>query len=275
VKVAAYQAPYLPFGSWEAVGLIDEQLTVCRAAGVDVLCCPESVLGGLAREADQQSPADVALGVADGELAETLGPLLSTSVTLIVGFTEKDHGGLFSSAAVVAHGQVVSVQRKAYPGYRTVIGPGTELSTFPLGETRGGIVICNDLWYVEPARLLAAAGAAVLFAPSNSGHLRDGVPARRLRARGENLPIARAVENTTAVVVADIAGRQGRRVALGCSSIIDPDGVVLARSEPDEVALLMADIDEQRRPSDPRGWDGMTNPAVSAAFLDLWGPQPT
>jgi predicted amidohydrolase len=276
MKVAAYQAPYLPFGSWEAIGLIDEQLTVCQAAGVDVLCCPESVLGGLARESDQQSPADVALDVAHGELAETLGPLLSTSVTLIVGFTEKDQdGNLFSSAAAVAHGQVASVQRKAYPGSRTAIRPGTELSIFPLAATCGGIVICNDLWYLEPARVLAAAGAAVLFAPSNSGHLRDGASARRLRARGENLPIARAVENSTSVVVADIAGRQGGRVALGCSSIIDPDGVVLARSEPDQAALLMADIEDQRPPSDPRGWDGLTNPAVAAAFLDLWGHEPT
>jgi predicted amidohydrolase len=80
------------------------------------------------------------------------------------------------------------------------------------------------------------------------------------------------VENTMSVVVADVAGTQGDRYALGCSSIVDPDGVVLARSEPDGAALLIADIESQRRPPDRRGWDGTTNHAVSDAFVALWRP---
>jgi predicted amidohydrolase len=275
MRVAAYQAPYLPFGSFDAVGLIGEQLTVCQAHGVDVLCCPEAVLGGLAHESDGERPADVALEVASGELADTLAPLMSSAVTLVVGFTERDRsGGLFSAAAVIAQGQLIAVQRKAYPGYRTVLRAGTELAPFAVGPASCGVVICNDLWYMEPARLLATAGVAVLFVPSHSGHLRDEPGATRLRARGENLPIARAVENTMSVVVADVAGGQGDRFALGCSSIIDPDGVVLARSEPAGAALLVADIDGARRPPDPRGWDGCTNPAVTAAFVGLWHAAP-
>jgi predicted amidohydrolase len=276
MRVAAYQAPYLAFGSFDAVDLIVEQLAQCRADGVDVLCCPEAVIGGLAHESDDQSPADVALEVDSGELAETLAPLMATEVALIVGFTEKDQRGrLFSSAAVIVDGQLVGVQRKAYPGYRTVLQAGTELAPFAVGPTPCGIMICNDIWYLEPARVLAAAGAAVLFVPSHSGHVRDERAARRLRARGENLPIARAVENTISVVVADVAGRQGERAALGCSRIVDADGVVLARSEPDDTALLVADIEGARRPADPRGWDGGTNPGVAAAFLGLWASERT
>ena len=55
-----------------------------------MLCCPEAVIGGLAHESDDQSPADVALEVENGQLAETLAPLMATAVTLIVGFTERD-----------------------------------------------------------------------------------------------------------------------------------------------------------------------------------------
>lgn len=273
MKVAAYQAPYLPFGSTEAIGLIARQLEVCRSEAVDVLCCPEAVIGGLALESDQQAPADVALEVESGELAETLAPLMSTGVTLIVGFTERDRSGnCFSSAAVIADGGLVHVHRKSYPGYRTVVRAGTELSTFTVGRSCCGVVICNDLWYLEPARVLSSAGGVVLFVPSHSGHLRQGTAPSRLRARGENLPVARAVENTMSVVVADVAGTQGDRYALGCSSIVDPDGVVLARSEPDGAALLIADIESQRRPPDRRGWDGTTNHAVSDAFVALWRP---
>ena len=40
MKVAAYQAPLLKSGSMEAVGLIKTQ--------IEILCCPEAILGGLA-----------------------------------------------------------------------------------------------------------------------------------------------------------------------------------------------------------------------------------
>lgn len=59
MKVAAYQAPLLPGGSSEAIGLIREQVERCEAEGVEILCCPEAVLGGLADYAAR--PADIAI----------------------------------------------------------------------------------------------------------------------------------------------------------------------------------------------------------------------
>jgi predicted amidohydrolase len=236
-----------------------------------LLCCPEAVLGGLAHESAGQSPSAVALGVENGELAEVLAPLLDTPMTVVVGFTERaPTGDIFNSAAVVAGGRIAAVYRKVFPGYRTAYRAGTELPVHRCGPTPFGVIICNDLWYVEPARLLSSTGAAVILVPTNSGHQR--APADSFRARGENLPIARAVENTTTVVVADIAGRQGDRFAHGFTAIVDPDGVVLARAAPMVEALLVADVEPQRRPYDPRGLDGHTNPTVAAAFLDLWRP---
>jgi predicted amidohydrolase len=273
MKVAAFQAPYLPFGSLDGIDMIKEQLAVCEAQSVEVLCCPEAIIGGLAIESDGQSPAEVAIGVDDGELVEVLGPLMDTPVTVIIGFTERDDAGdLFSSAAVIADGRLASVYRKVFPGYRTAIKAGTQLPVFALDSARFGIMICNDIWYVEPARILAAAGAAVLFVPSNSGYLRNQAAAAKLRARGENLPVARAVDNTATVVVADIAGAQNGRFALGSTRIIDPDGTVLAGADSDQTELLVADVEAQRRPHGPRGWDGHTNPAVAEAFLRLWSP---
>ena len=267
MKVATYQAPYLPFGSMAAVGLIRARLDGCEAAGVALLCCPEAVLGGLAHESDGQSPYEVAVDLA--ELAEIVAPLLDTSVTVVVGFTERDpSGAVFDSAAVLAGGRIAAVYRKVYPGYRTAYRAGTELPVLRCGPMPFGIVICNDLWYLEPARILASAGAAVIFVPTNSGHQRS--LSASFRARGDNLPIARAVDTVTTVVVADIAGRQGDRFTDGFTAIVDPDGVVLARAAPMAEALLVADVEPHRRPYDPRGLDGHTNPAVAGAYLDLW-----
>jgi predicted amidohydrolase len=199
---------------------------------------------------------------------------MTTTVTLVVGFTERDRSGqLFSSAALISDGQLALIYRKVFPGYRTAIQPGTELPVISHGQSSFGILICNDIWYLEPARVLSASGAAVLFVPSNSGHLREDAATARMRSRGENLPIARAVENTVTVVVADIAGRQEGRFALGSSRIIDPDGAVIACADPSNESLLIADVEGERRSFDPRGWDGYTNPVVATAFMGLWNQE--
>ena len=251
--------------------LIRSQLVLCEREGVDVLCCPEAFLGGLANESGGQAPDDVAVDMA--ELHRQLTPLMSSPVASVVGFTERADDGLFNSAAFVADGDVQAVYRKVYPGYRTEIRPGTELPVIRFRDTVLGIMICNDVWYVEPARVLASKGAALILVPTNSGHLRDGKADRRLQTRGETLPVARAVDNTVSIVVADIAGEQRGRVALGSSRIIDPDGAVLSASDPRTVGLVIADVEPHSRPFDPRGWDGHTNPAISREYASVLGLQ--
>jgi predicted amidohydrolase len=272
VRVAAYQAPFLPFGSLDGVELVAEQLAACTALGVDLLCCPEGVLGGLAHEGDGQDPGDVALDVDDGQLAEVVAPWLGSSTTVVAGFTERDRRGrLFASAAVVGPDGVTGVYRKVFPGYRTAIRAGTDLPVFDVAGVAVGVMICNDAWYPEPARILAARGAAVILVPTHSGHIRDLAAASGLRNRSRSLPIARAVDASATVVVADVVGHQDGRSALGSSVIVDPDGAVLAAAHPDTSTLLVADVaDERPTTRDPRGWDGRTNPAVTEAFLALW-----
>lgn len=79
MKVAAYQAPLSAINSMDVIGLIREQVARCEAQGVEILCWPEAVLGGLADYAS--SPADIALEA--GRLYELLAPLASDSVTTI------------------------------------------------------------------------------------------------------------------------------------------------------------------------------------------------
>jgi len=99
MKVAAYQAPLLADEATDALGLIREQIGRCESAGVEILCCPEAVLGGLADYAKQ--PAAAALDRA--ELNGVLAPLTSDTVTTILGFTETDRGGVLYNSAAVFH----------------------------------------------------------------------------------------------------------------------------------------------------------------------------
>jgi predicted amidohydrolase len=240
VKVAAYQAPLLPRGSMEAVGLIRERVRWCEAEGVKILCCPEGVLGGLADYAAR--PGDFAIDVESGQLAQVLAPLASDTVTTIVGFTEIGGAGrLYNSAAVYRHGGVIGVYRKLHPAIRrSVYDAGDQMPVFTVDGLTFGIVICNDSNFTEPARQMAAQGAAALFVPTN-----NGLPAEKADVADDtrNADIARATENRVWVIRADVAGRAGELVSYGSSGIVDPAGKVLQSARRLAEDLLVADID--------------------------------
>src|SRR5262245_19683611 len=98
----------------QVLDLIREQVRRCESAGVEILCCPEGMLGGLADYAEQ--PIDFAIEVEGGRLDRVLAPLASETVTTIVGFTEIDRQGrLYNSAAVFHRGTVAGLYRKNHP----------------------------------------------------------------------------------------------------------------------------------------------------------------
>jgi hypothetical protein len=98
MKIAAHQAPLLPGGSMESLELIRGRLKWCESEDVHILCRPESVLGGLAD--DVKCPADIAFDIENRLLEAVLAPLVSNSVTVIVGFTEATSAGKLYNAAL-------------------------------------------------------------------------------------------------------------------------------------------------------------------------------
>jgi len=246
VKVAAYQAPLLPSGSMEAVALIAREVRRCEAAGVDLLCCPEGVLGGLADNAAK--PGEIALGVESGQLADALAPLASDTVATIVGFTElSPTGDFFNSAALFHRGLVAGVYRKLHPAIRrSVYRPGEQVPVFTVGGLTFGIVICYDSTFPELARSMALRGAAALFVPTN-----NALPAGRADVSGEArmTDVCTATETGMWVVRADVAGRAGGLVSQGSSAIVAPGGTVVRSARRLAAELLMADIGMPSRPA--------------------------
>ncbi len=238
MKVAAWQAPLLPSGSMQALGLIGDRVRWCETEGVDVLCCPEAVLGGLADDAER--PADFAVAVESGQLATLLAPLASASVMVIVGFTEIDGAGtLFNSAAVVHGGAVLGVYRKRHPAIRrSVYAAGDQSPIFTHGPLTFGIMICNDSNHPELAADMAARGARIIFTPSNNGLRPDRAD---VVAMTRAVDIARARDNGVMIVRADVAGRTAERVSFGSSAIVDVQGRVLCAGEAFRDGVLVAE----------------------------------
>jgi predicted amidohydrolase len=244
MKVAAYQAPLLPSGSMAALELIRERVKWCETERVEILCCPEAVLGGLADDA--KCPVDIAIDAESGQLEALLAPLASKSVIAIVGFTETAVGGkLYNSAAVFHDGKVVGVYRKRYPAIRTsVYAAGDQSPVFTIGPHSFGVMICNDSNHPELAADMAARGAGAIFLPSN-----NSLPPERadVVASSRAVDIARARENEVTVVRADVAGRTADRVSFGSSAIVSARGIIVRTGEPLSEDILVAAVDARRQ----------------------------
>jgi predicted amidohydrolase len=224
----------------EALGFIRDRVKWCETEGVDILCCPEAVLGGLAD--DVECHDDIAIDVESGQLQALLAPLASKSVTAIVGFTETVGAGkLFNAAAVFHDGRVVGIYRKRHPAIRrSVYSAGDQSPVFIVGPLSFGIMICNDSNFPGLATDMAARGAKVIFLPTNNSLPPES--AKALVALSRALDIARARDNAVMIVRADVAGRTADRVSFGSSAIVDARGTVLRVGEALSEDILVAEV---------------------------------
>ena len=267
MKVAAYQAPLRATSSMDVLGLIRVQVDWCESNGVEILCCPEGVLGGLADYTSR--PDDIAIDAEGGHLNKVLAPLASDTVTTILGFTETDRlNRLYNSAAVFHKGSVAGLYRKLYPAInKSIYEAGDKMPVFTVGDLTFGIITCNDSNYYVPARIMASQGAAALFVPTNNG-LPPTKAGPELVAEARNVDIARAIENSVSVIRADVAGRNESLVSYGSSEIVDADGHVLQSARPLVPDIIVAEIETVPR-AHRRGWDASRNPTVRDEYVRL------
>jgi predicted amidohydrolase len=240
MRVAAYQAPLLPGGSSvEALDLIRGRVKWCETEGVDILCCPEAVLGGLADDAKRL--VDFAIDAESGQLETLLAPLASKSVTVILGFTETVGAGtLYNAAAVFHDGRVVGIYRKRHPAIRkSVYSAGDESPVFTVGPLSFGIMICNDSNYPKLATDMVVRGARTIFVPSNNSLTPDRA---NVVAQSRTVDIALAKDNRVMIVRADVAGRTADRISFGSSTIVDAHGTVLRTGETLSEDILVAEV---------------------------------
>jgi 5-aminopentanamidase len=241
VKIAAYQSPIAYGDVAGAVTALRVQIDRCEATGVELLCCAEGVLGGLADYADD--PSRIAIRVSDGSLAALLEPLASDTVTAIVGFTELgDDGGLYNSAAIWSRGTVAGIYRKHHTAInRSVYRAGHEYPVFTVGAFTFGVMICRDSAFPEVAEALVSSGAQALFVPTN-----NGMPARKggaeLVADARRCDIELARVHGVPVIRADVVGEFELLISHGASGIVNGRGEVVAELLPQHQGLIVADI---------------------------------
>ena len=244
MKLGAYQSRLTYDCPSETVAVLRPQIDRCETLGVDILCCAECVLGGLA---DYANDADaIALGVANRELASVLAPLASDQLTTILGFTERgDDGALYNSAAVWSRGRVLGVYRKRHPAIRrSAYQAGRDYPIFTVGALTFGILICRDSLFPDIAQTLVAAGARALFVPTN-----NGMPAPRggeqLVLDARRVDTACAIANSVPIIRADVVGRCGELQSSGATGIVNGNGDVRGVPFPGREEFVVVELDVQ------------------------------
>ena len=176
----------------------------------------------------------------------------------------------FNCASVLREGQVLATYAKReLPNYqvfdeRRYFVPGDGVCVFEAGEAgarvKVGLLICEDAWFEEPARLAKAAGAQVLAVINASpfhagkGLEREAVMAERVRATG--LPL----------VYAHLVGGQDELVFEGHSFALDADGAIGGRAPSFKEDLFCASLHLEGKTAH---WTAPVEPPRSAE-ADVW-----
>lgn len=245
--------------------LTAEAVTHAAAQGARVVVLPELVSSGYVFESRDEASA--CAETPDGETV-TLWRRLSAGHELVIvgGFCERAAGQVHNSAALVDHGTLRCVYRKAHlwDRERLWFSPGDAappVVATPFG--RIGVMICYDLEFPEWVRLPALDGAQLLCAPVNW----PAAPRPAGERAAEVIRVqADAGVNRMFVAACDRTGAERGADWVAGSVIVDPDGWPLAEAPPaagpvtitaacrlgdalDKAVSPLSDVHADRRPA--------------------------
>ncbi|MBK1688683.1 NAD+ synthase [Rubrivivax gelatinosus] len=236
------------------------------AQGARLVLAPELALTGYPPEDLLLRPAFMqACAEALAALAEALSDC--EGLHLVVGHPHQfgERGDLrtksvtvqqrYNAASLLARGRVQATYcKRELPNYqvfdeRRYFVSGRDAGLPPLvfdcEGLRFGVVICEDAWFDEPARLARDAGAQVLCvlnaSPFHLGKAEERQARMAERARDVGLPL----------LFAHLVGGQDEVVFDGASFALDASGAVAARAATFAEELLIVDFDADCRPVGP------------------------
>ncbi len=206
----------------------------------DVLVLPELAFSGY-QFATREEVLDVAEHVPDGRTTLACVDLARRHhIHLVVGLPEREGDQCYNSAIVVGPSGFLGCYRKTHLFFEETLffSPGNSgLRVWDIGQARLGVMICFDWYYPEVARTLTLQGAEIVCHPSNL-----------VLPYCPDAMVTRSLENRIFSITANRIGREARGgksplTFIGKSSVIAPNGAVLARAPADETELAVVDID--------------------------------
>ncbi|MFB5192447.1 carbon-nitrogen hydrolase family protein [Alicyclobacillus fastidiosus] len=191
----------------------------------DVVVFPETYVMGFPQRDVTRSLAEPL----DGPIVQHLERRAKeVNTTIVVGLNERAGDHVYNTTVVVAPSGLLLSYRKTHlwVGEQEKVEAGDFFRVAQWRESRIGLMICYDMEFPEPTRILATAGAEVVF--STNANMAPYGPVHRVAAQ------ARAQENQVFVVSVNCVGRSGDNHFIGESVIVDPYGNIVAQAGQDE-----------------------------------------
>ncbi len=243
----------------KALTRIDE----AAARGAKVICLQELFRSRYFCQSEEARSFDLAEPV-PGPTSEALGAAAAARKVVVVGsIFERRTEGIYHNTAVVmdADGRLAGRYRKMHipddPHYyeKFYFTPGDlDFTAHRTAHATVGALVCWDQWFPEAARLVALAGAQIVFYPTAIGWERGEVePVRRRQLQAwETVQRGHAIANGMFVAVVNRVGAEESLEFWGNSFVVDPFGEVIARAGASAEEILIADcnlalIEETRR----------------------------
>jgi N-carbamoylputrescine amidase len=245
---------------------LDKALTrigEAAARGAKVICLQELFRSRYFCQSEEARSFDLAEPI-PGPTTEALGAIAAAHKVVVVGsIFERRTEGIYHNTAVVmdADGRLAGRYRKMHipddPHYyeKFYFTPGDlGFTAHRTAHATVGALVCWDQWFPEAARLVALAGAQIVFYPTAIGWERGEVePVRRRQLQAwETVQRGHAIANGMFVAVVNRVGAEDSLEFWGNSFVVDPFGEVIARAGASAEEILVADcnlalIEETRR----------------------------
>ncbi|GAA5786284.1 NAD+ synthase [Chitiniphilus shinanonensis] len=209
-----------------------------RAAGADVLVTPELALTGYPPEDLLLRPAFLK------DCAAAIGRLIDEvdGITLVIGHPYASGDERFNAATVIRDGNVLGRYEKMLLPNDAVFDevryftPGAAPLVFEQDGTRVGVLICEDIWEVEPAAAAHDEGAELLLVLNAS-------PYHKAKQSTRHQVLAQRVEETgVPAVYVNLVGGQDELVFDGHSFAMNRDCRVVAELPAFEAALAVVEF---------------------------------
>lgn len=227
----------------------------------DLIVFPELVVQGYVRE------KDLRFEVAYWDAAECIpGPTTEriaqaakeNDCYVAFGIAERSQlpGWLYNSIVLVGPEGYVGHSRKMHVASieKDYFLVGDESAAFDTALGRIGMMICYDVFFPEPARILALKGAEIIvhIAAAMGGGKRGGVGTTEDKRRFfDSAGVVRAIENQVFYVGGDRVGscymgpKLGSWSPMGLAKVVSPTGRILAQAKYGEEDVIFAEITEK------------------------------
>lgn len=250
--VAAYQGPAIQGNPKKAFETIFIWIEKAQKQKADIILFPETFLHGYFNNAEQAHRFSIDLN--SYEFRQWCQKLHSYTPMIIFGVNERDQDKIYNTTVVLQDGKLIGKMRKTttYPPY-DYYALGQEFSIFEKRGIRFGIVICADINYIEPARILALNGAQIIFCPMWNIIKRTHSLLPHIQAKHHF--IARASENYVWFVASDVIHEDTESICLGASCIVDPLGNIVAQGQVLTENLIIYNIPFQSLDRKMRSFD--------------------